>query len=202
MLLVGRYASPFVRRVGVSLKILGLGFEQKAVSTIQNRAEVEAFNPLGRVPALVLADGEVLIDSTPILDYLDELVGPERALVPPSGAARRQVLRLVAYGMGAMEKTLACFIERTLRPVDTRHQALLERFVQQALAGLEQLDRAVPDGGWLYGGKVTQADISAVAAMDFLRQSWPEMLPAGRLPRLDALRDRAYALPAFSETVA
>jgi len=188
-----------VRRVGVTLLLLDFPYEQKAISTINDRAGVQAFNPLGRVPALVLDDGEILIDSTAILDYLDQLVGPERALVPAKGEARRHVLKLVAFGMGSAEKLLACFIERKLRPADTRHQALLDHFPEQAVAGLTVLEQAAGEG-WLYGEHVSQADVTAIAALDFLHLSWPELLPVGRFPKLEALRDRAYALPAFAET--
>ncbi|MFO1072010.1 MAG: glutathione S-transferase N-terminal domain-containing protein [Geminicoccaceae bacterium] len=49
-------------------------------------AAMRAHNPLGQVPALVLDCGETLIDSAAILDWLDDKVGPERALVPAHGA--------------------------------------------------------------------------------------------------------------------
>ena len=199
MILIGRYNSPFVRRVGVALKTFGIAFEHKSLSTIDNRAEVQSYNPLGRVPALVLDDGEVLVDSNPILDYLDELAGPALALVPPSGADRRRVLQLVAYGLGATDKAVACFIERKLRPVDKQHQVMLDRFVEQTLAGLGQLERVCGDG-WLFGPRMTQADVTAVAVLDFIELTWPEMLPADAVPRLRALSRRANALPAFAET--
>ena len=199
MILIGRYVSPFVRRVAVTLKTLGIAYEHRPLSTIDNRAEVQAVNPLGRVPALILDDGEVLVDSNPILDYLDELVGPERALVPASGPERRRVLQLVAFGLGAADKALACFIERKLRPVDKQHQLLLERFAEQALAGLHHLEGLCTDQ-WLAGPRLTQADITAVAAVDFIAATWPEMLPADGFPRLRDLCRRANALPAFAET--
>lgn len=201
MILVGRTASPFVRRVAISLRTLGFAYEHKAISTIADRAAVEVYNPLGRVPALVLDGGEVLIDSTPILDFLDELAGPQRALVPRSGTARREVLKLVAFGVGAMEKGVACFIERNIRPNDKHHQPLFDRFASQALAGLRELDKATGEG-WLHGDHLTQADITAVAALDFLTAIVPEAVPAGGLPRLEALRRWADALPAFAETKA
>ncbi len=199
MILIGRNTSPFVRRVAISLRLLGLPYEQRLLSTVADRAAVQAINPLGRIPALLLEDGEALIDSGPILDYLDELAGPEKALVPPAGPERRRVLKLVALALGAMEKSLACYVERTLRPADKQHQDLLNRFADQARAGLAALDQtgAAP---WLAGERLTQADISAVAALDFIDAFWPEMLPQGFAPRLRALRQQAYALPAFAET--
>jgi len=199
MLLIGRNTSPFVRRVAVSLRLLDIPFEQNPLSTITDRDAVRAYNPMGRIPALVLDDHEVLIDSTPILDYLDELAGPERALAPPSGRARREVLRLVAFGVGVMEKTLWSYVERNHRPESTRHQALLDHYGDQVLAGLTVLEQALGDG-WLFGATLTQADVTAVAAYDFLRLVWPEMAPAGRYPKLEGLRARADALPAFADT--
>jgi len=200
MILIGRNNSPFVRRVAASLKLLGLDFEQKQLSTVNHREEVERLNPLGRIPALVLDDGEVLIDSTAILDYLDELAGPEKALVPACGPDRRRVLKLVALSMGVMEKSLSCYIERQVRPSDKMHLEILNRFCSQVHAGLAALEALCPDEGWLSGDKITQADVSTIAGMDFIRVFWPEQLPQGKYPRLEGLRARAYALPAIIET--
>ena len=91
MILIGMFDSPFVRRVAVSMNLLELPFEHRNWSVGKDFELIRQFNPLGRVPALVLADGESLIDSAAILDFLDDLVGPERALLPQirQGAPRR-----------------------------------------------------------------------------------------------------------------
>ena len=83
--LVGHYDSPFVRRVGVSLHLLGIAFERSLLSVFSDADAMRAFNPLVRVPALVLDDGQCLIDSAAILDHLDQAVGPDRALLPAVG---------------------------------------------------------------------------------------------------------------------
>src|SRR5215813_10852277 len=82
MFLIGQYDSPFVRRVAIALKLYGLAFEHKPWSTFGDADKIAPYNPLRRVPTLVLDDGEALIESTIILDYLDELVGPEKAMLP------------------------------------------------------------------------------------------------------------------------
>lgn len=64
MRLVGQLDSPFVRRVAVSMTLLGLPFERERSSVFGNFADVSRINPLGRVPALVLDDGMILVDST------------------------------------------------------------------------------------------------------------------------------------------
>ncbi len=103
MILIGRYRSPFTRRVAITLRLYGLSYEHRPITAWANLADIQAFNPVGRVPALVLDDAEVLYESAAILDYLDELVGPDRALTPASGPARREVLRLVDLALGVTE---------------------------------------------------------------------------------------------------
>src|SRR5579859_3242630 len=112
MILVGQYDSPFVRRVAVSLRVLGFAYEHDTRSVFADFAAMRDINPLGRIPSLVLDDGEVLIDSAAIRDWLDETVGPERALVPPAGIARRSVLRRIVLATGAIDKAGAAAYER------------------------------------------------------------------------------------------
>jgi glutathione S-transferase len=116
MLLIGVNRSPFTRRVAITLNIYGVPFEQRALSGFDNRAEVRASNPLGRIPALMLDSGETLIDSSAIIDYLDEVYGHDRPLTPRRGADRRAVLRVAAMMMGACEKCLHAAYERNRRP--------------------------------------------------------------------------------------
>jgi glutathione S-transferase len=80
MILIGMFDSPFVRRVAVSLKLLQVPFEHKNWSVGKDQMQIRKYNPLGRVPTLVLDDGEVLTDSGAILDYVDDRVGRDRAL--------------------------------------------------------------------------------------------------------------------------
>src|SRR3954447_8723517 len=106
MILVGQYDSPYVRRVAVSLRLLGIAYEHAPLSVFADAQAMRAFNVLGRVPTLVLDGGEAIIDSAAILDWLDETVGPERSLLPPHGPERRQALRLVALATGVADKAI------------------------------------------------------------------------------------------------
>ena len=106
MLLIGVNRSPYTRRVAVTLKAYGLPFEQSDLSGFGNRSEVHAANPLGRIPALVLDNGETLIDSAAIVDHLDETHGGDRPSTPRGGADRRAVLKVAAMMMGACDKGL------------------------------------------------------------------------------------------------
>ncbi len=84
--------------------------------------QIRKYNPLGRVPTLVLDDGEALIESSAILDYVDERVGDAQALLPRSGAARRHALSIMAIAIGAAEKGVVMVYEKAFRPSEKRHQ--------------------------------------------------------------------------------
>jgi glutathione S-transferase len=104
MILVGQYDSPYVRRVAVSLRVLGLAYEHDTRSVFADFDAMRRVNPLGRIPSLILPGGETLIDSAAILDWLDESVGPERALIPRAGTERRHAQQLIALATGAIDK--------------------------------------------------------------------------------------------------
>src|SRR3982074_2935714 len=88
MILIGQFDSPFVRRVAIALRLYDLPFEHRPWSTFGDADKIAPYNPLRRVPTLVLDDGEVLVESTAILDHLDETAGPSRALIQEKGPTR------------------------------------------------------------------------------------------------------------------
>lgn len=184
MQLVGRLLSPFVRRVAATLNIYGLPYESMPLSTITDGAAIQALNPIGRVPALVLDGGEALVDSSAIIDHLDELVG-DAALTPRSGDDRRAVMRAVAIGLGATEKAVAAFYEGQRRPEGLRWAEGLAGLQAQAQAGFAALE-AMLDGDFLCLGRLTQADLTAVVGYDFAMKVSPALVE-GRYPRLAAL---------------
>ena len=89
MKLIGRYDSPYVRRVGVTLHVLEQSFEHLPLSPFSQALEFRKHAAIGRMPVLILANGETLIESAAILDHLDEIAGPSGALIPIRGPERR-----------------------------------------------------------------------------------------------------------------
>jgi glutathione S-transferase len=203
MLLIGMFDSPFVRRVAVTLKLLGLPFEHGNWSVGRDFDRIREHNPLGRVPTLVLAGGEALFESAAILDHLDEQVGPARALLPVSGPERRQALNLMAMATGAAEKGVLQVYEGVFRPPEKRHEPWLQRLRLQMNAALAAIDRHVAARGasqWLVGGRLTQADITAACAFTFLDDTLRLASQGQSFPSLAALAARCEDLPAFRET--
>jgi glutathione S-transferase len=173
------FDSPFVRRVAVSMNLLGVAFEHRNWSVGRDFELIRQFNPLGRVPTLVQPDGEALIESAAILDFLDECVGPERALIPRSGSERREALRIMAVATGAAEKGVAQLYEIAFRPVEKRYWPWTERCNTQMHAALAELNRlSLARGGeWLIGNRMTQADITATCVYTCWSRRWPYRRP-------------------------
>jgi glutathione S-transferase len=146
LVLYGRYASPFVRRVAVTLRLYGIEYQHTPLMPFgPDKVELARFNPIGRVPALRLDDGEMLIDSAAILDYLDGLAGPDRSLTPASGPARRRVLALLAVALGANEKLVAALYERHFRPREAWHQPWLAACDKQVRDATAAFQATVPE---------------------------------------------------------
>ena len=97
------------------MRLYGIAFEHRPWSTFGDADKIAPYNPLRRVPTLVLDDGEALIESAMILDYLDDRVGPEKALIARSGDVRRRHLRICALAMGLGDKAVSLLYERVLR---------------------------------------------------------------------------------------
>ena len=114
MILIGQYDSPFVRRVAIALRLYGFGYEHRPWSVFGETEKIRPLNPLTRVPTLVLDDGEVLVDSPSIVDYLDSLVPADRARFPRAEPDRHKALKVAALATGLAEKSVSLFYEKRL----------------------------------------------------------------------------------------
>lgn len=200
MILIGMFDSPFTRRVAISATLLGMPFEHRNWSVGRDFDRIREYNPLGRVPALVLDSGETLIESAMILDWLDQQAGPARALLPASGDSRRHALQLMALAAGAADKGIHLVIERVFRPADKRHAPWTDRCEVQIHGALAELDRLCAAAGgseWLLGDVMTQADITLACYVTYLRDAVPLALSA--YPALQARVQRCEALPVFQQ---
>jgi glutathione S-transferase len=196
MILVGQYDSPFVRRVAISLRVLGFSYEHDTRSVFADFDAMRRVNPLGRIPSLVLDDGEVLIDSSAILDYLDDMVGPARALLPRAGEPRRQALRVLALATGTIEKVGAATYERLIRPAASRWPAWIERCRTQGAGAIAAL-AAEP---WDAAAPLDQPQITTACMLRYVCMADPDLLPPGYHTSLDALAERCEARPEFKAT--
>lgn len=120
MQLIGMLDSPYVRRVAISLKRLNIPFEHQSISVFRQVEDFSQINPLVRAPSLVCDDGTVLADSTLILEYVEQLAGPDQSLMPSALGDYRQALCLIGLALNACDKTVHCQYERNRLKNSTR----------------------------------------------------------------------------------
>ena len=187
--------------MAVSLRLLGVPFQHRNWSVVRDFELIRQFNPLGRVPALVQPDGEPLIDSTAILDFLDARVGPERALLPSAGDERRRALHIISLALGAANKSMLLIDETLYRPEEKRYSPRTECYRNQMHGALAEIDRLsrMQIGEWLVGRRMTQADITLTCVFSFLCDALELDQSRMLYPGLSALSARCEALPEFSE---
>ena len=201
MILIGQYDSPFTRRVAIALKLYGLAFEHRPWSTFGDADKIAPFNPLQRVPTLVFEDGEVLIESSAILDYLDELVGPEQAMIAARGPDRRHGLKICALATGLGDKAVSLVYERVLRKDQlTLWVERCEAQIGGVLDVLEKERAAIATPFW-FGERIGHADIAVACVLRFTGEAHPPLLGGARYPALSAHAARCEALPPFQEIV-
>ncbi len=158
--------SPYVRRVAISLRLLGLPFAHRPVSVFSSFAQFQQTNPVVKAPTLVCDDGVCLMDSTLILDYAESLAPPERSLVPRAPAARRRDLQLLGLALAACEKTVQIVYERNLRPPEKQHAPWLDRVHGQLAAAYAALETELARAP-LRADALTQAGITTAVAWGF-----------------------------------
>lgn len=200
LILIGQYDSPFVRRVAVALRLYDMAYEHRPWSVFRDAAEVRRFNPLIRVPTLVLDDGEALIESFAILDHLDQQAAASKLLIAPAGAARGAALQGCALATGLAEKAVGLLYERVMhQPVS---QTWTERCTTQVLSVLDALEMEV--GGsktiFWFGDTIGHADIALACALHFIAQAHPDLRDDLRRPKLAAHAARCEALLPFRQT--
>ena len=199
MQLIGMLDSPYVRRVAISLQLLGLPFEHRSVSVFRGFDEFSRINPVVKAPTLVCDDGGVLMDSTLIIEYVEALAAP-RSLMPSAIAARQRALRLTGLALAACEKSVQIVYERNLRPPEKQHAPWVTRVQGQlgaALAGIEAELARAPLA--CTSASIDQAGVTCAVVWRFVREVQPELANAADRPALHAHSERAERLLEFSK---
>jgi len=199
MILIGQFDSPFVRRVGITLRLYDLPFEHRPWSTFGDADKIRPYNPLLRVPVLVLGDGMALVDSLAILDHLDRLVAPEKALMPREGANRTAVQRICALAAGIGDKAVSLFYELRLHEqVSDFYAARCRSQITETLALLERERRANPSHYW-FGATIGQADVTMACILRHLNEAHPGLADMAAFPSLARDINALESLDIFKE---
>jgi glutathione S-transferase len=202
MLLIGQFDSPYVRRVGIALKLYGIPFQHESYSVFRDAEKIAAYNPLRKVPTLVLDGGTVLTETFVCLEVIDERVGTEhperRLLLPRQGLMRREGLRIGALCSGVCEKAVSLVYDREVRQQSTPFWT--ERCQTQVRETLISLEATCAQrlGQFLLDEAISHADIAAACALTFVAETGACPLDGVALPALRELTARCEALPEFT----
>ena len=198
MELVGMLDSPYVRRVAVSLQLMGLRFTHNNLSVFRTYPQFAAINPVVKAPSLVCEDGEVLMDSTLILDHAESLVPIERRLMPADPRERQHALRLIGLGLAALEKSVQIIYERAIRPPEMQYAPWVDRVSKQLQAACRVLEDEVAARPFAPAAeRIDQAGVTTAVTWTFLQALVAPLVPAAEHPALAAWADQAEQLPAF-----
>jgi glutathione S-transferase len=199
--LIGMLDSPYVRRVAISLRLLEMPFEHRSISVFGGFDQFAQINPVVKAPTLVCGDGEVLMDSTLILEYV-EFMG-SRSLMPADLPAKLRALRIVGLSLAACDKTVQSVYEHSLRPAEKRHEPWRIRVHHQLIAAYGALEAELAKAPLpAQETTITQAGITTSVAWKFTQMMLPDIVLAERFPRLTAYSASAEQIPAFQATPA
>jgi len=197
MKLIGMLDSPYVRRVAISLEMLHVPFEHEAVSVFSTFEVFQSINPVVKAPTLMCSDGEVIMDSSLILQFVEATLTEPKTLWSKDPASLQHEFRAVSLALAACEKSVQIVYERKLRPASAQYEPWIQRVSGQLLAayvGLEQEVRGRPS---VFKEARKQAAVTAAVAWQFTQSMLAELVPAGQHPELVALSERMEALPEF-----
>ena len=197
MRLIGMLDSPFVRRVAISLDFLGVPFEHEAVSVFSTFEKFRSINPVVKAPSLVCDDGEVLMDSSLILEFIEATKANGDSLWSQIPVEMQHEMRAVGLALAACEKSAQIIYERNLRPASAQYEPWIERVRGQLSAAYAGLEQQVQIRQSAFAAPRSQASITAAIAWQFTQSMLAAIVPAESHPALVALSVRMESTPEF-----
>jgi glutathione S-transferase len=199
MKLIGTQTSPYTRKVRVVLaeKRIECEFEEDAPSDPATR--VPQFNPLGKVPVLIMDDGSALYDSRVIVEYLDS-ASPVSRLLPDINRERVQVKRWEALADGVCDAAVAIVAEKR-RSADKQDPAWIERQSKKMERGVLTIAEELSERHWCFGEGYSLADIAVGIALGYLDLRFPELDWRTTYPNVAAHAEKLFKRPSFRDTI-
>jgi glutathione S-transferase len=199
MKLIGSLASPYVRKVRVVLAEKKLDYQFELENVWAADTGIDQFNPLGKVPALVMEDGNVMIDSRVIVEYLDTLT-PVCKLLPPNGRDRADIKCWEALADGMIDAAVTVRLERTMRPAEKQSDEWMARHLRKVKLSLAALSERLDEQAYCAGIHYSLADVAVGCALGWLSFRFPEITWRDEHANLAKLYDKLSERPSFKDT--
>jgi glutathione S-transferase len=199
MKLIASYTSPYARKVRIALAEKKIECDFVEESPWAAQTTVPNYNPLGKVPVLVLDDGTTLFDSRVIVEYLDT-VSPVSRLIPEPNRQRIVVKRWEALADGVCDAAVAIVLEGK-RPARQQNKDWLDRQRSKIDLGLKELGNELGERVWCNGEAYSLADIATGCALAYLDLRHAAIDWRAAYPNLVKLAEKLAKRSSFAETV-
>ena len=199
MKLLSSAASPYTRKVRIVLAEKKIDCDFEVVDVIPPENPVNALNPLGKVPTLVLDDGTTLFDSRVIVEFLDG-ASPLARLIPDDNRERVAVRRWEALADGSLDAGLLIRYE-SLRPKKEQSKAWTEKQVGKLTRGVAMIAAELGEKTWCQGDRYSLADIAVGCCLGWLEFRKPGGVEwRSQYPNLERHYAKLMDRPAFADT--
>jgi glutathione S-transferase len=193
-------ASPFARKVRIAAIELGLidkiEFMPTTVAPGQPNDEYSRITPLKKLPALITDNGDVIVDSYVIVEYLDELAGGGK-LVPASGATRWKVKSDHSLLQGMLDSMLLCRYEKMVRPQGLQWQAWSDDHWNRAWTGMARFEKQAD----VLARPLDIVQIGLVCVLGYADFRFADCGWRKTYPKLDAFHEKMLARPSVKISV-
>jgi glutathione S-transferase len=199
MKIIGSLTSPYVRKV----RIVFLEKKVDAALELENvwapDTKISVLNPLGKVPCLLLDDGEAIYDSRVIVEYADTL-SPVSKLIPAESRERATVKTWEALADGVLDAGILARLEATWRPAEQQSQAWIDRQMDKISKATREMSEQLGGNAWCHSNQMTLADIAVGCALGYLLFRFPAVQWQEQYPNLDRLYQKLMQRPSFIDT--
>lgn len=199
MKLIGTLTSPYARKARIVLAEKKIDYDLAIEAPSAPGSSVSRYNPLARIPVLVLDDETPIFDSPVIVEYLDNL-SPNNKLFPQPSRERIEVKRWEALADGMTDAAVSIRLE-TLRPETERSQNWVRRQYDVIDRSLDFMARELGEKTWCMGTPFTYADVAVGCALGYLDLRFPGIDWRARHANLSRLYDKLMQRPSFSDSV-
>ncbi len=197
--LIASPTSPYARKVRIALAEKKIEYELIVESPMNPGNPMHAYNPLGKLPVLILDDGTHLFDSRVIVEYID-LVSPVSRLIPEPARQRIAVKKWEALADGVCDAAAAIVME-CRRPARLQSTEWVDRQRRKIDCGTEELARELDDRPWCHGESCSLADIATGCALGYLDLRFAELAWRNLYPNLERLAEKLGKRGSFADTV-
>ena len=198
MKLIGTATSPYTRKVRVVLAEKRMECEFVVDAPNTDNSAVIQYNPLGKIPVLVLDDESTLFDSRVIAEYLDN-ASPGNRLIPEEKRPRIQVRRWEALADGCTDAAIAVLMEKR-RPAEQQSPEWITRQQGKVDRALQMMADDLAAKTWCTGDFFTLADIAVGSCLGWLELRWPDLPWRRNHPNLARLADKLALRQSFKDT--